>query len=51
MKLKLTVIGLAIFGYGNYLNLTLTGRWKLVGIALIAVGAVMIAARFSFEDE
>jgi hypothetical protein len=48
MKLKVTVIGLALLAYGNYL--TLTGGWNVAGILLIAVGAVLVVARFSFGD-
>lgn len=39
--MKLTVLGIAIVGYGTYL--TFTDKWKVAGVVLIALGTLLIA--------
>ena len=39
--MKLTIVGIAIVGYGTYL--TFTDKWKVAGVALIGVGTFLIA--------
>jgi hypothetical protein len=39
--MKLTVLGIAIVGYGTFL--TFTDKWKVAGVVLIAFGTLLIA--------